>query len=42
MPTATLEKLSNQCRSKKIGDGADRKETELDVLQKQWNKRVKD
>ena len=42
MPTATLEELSNQRRSKKIGDGAETKETELDVLQRQRNKGVKD
>ena len=35
LPTATLEELSNQRRSKKIGDGAETKETELDVLQRQ-------
>jgi len=38
MPTATQEELSNQCRSKKIGDGAETKETELDVLQRQRKK----
>ena len=27
MPTATPEELSNQCRSKKIGNGAETKET---------------
>ena len=42
MPTATLEELSNECRSKKIGDGAETKETELDMLQKQWHKGLKD
>ena len=42
MPTATQEELSNQRRSKKIGDGADTKEIELDVLQRQCNKGVKD
>jgi len=35
MPTATLEELSNQRRSKNIGDGAETKETELDVLLRQ-------
>ena len=30
--TGTLEELSSQRRSKKIGDGAERKETELNVL----------
>ena len=35
LPTATLEELSNQRRSKKIGDGAETKATELDVLQRQ-------
>ena len=30
MPRATLEELSNQCRRKKIGDGTETKETELD------------
>ena len=35
LPTATLEELSNQRRSKKIGDGTETKETELDVLQRQ-------
>ena len=33
MLTGTLEELSNQCRSK-IGDGAETKETELDVQYK--------
>ena len=42
MPTATLEELSNQRRSKKIVDSAETKETELDVLQRQRNKGVKD
>ena len=42
MPTATLEELSNQRRSKKIIEGAETKETELDVLQRQWNKGAKD
>jgi len=42
MPTATPEELSNQHRSKKISDGAETKETELDVLQRQRNKGVKD
>ena len=42
MPTATPEELSNQYRSKKISDSAETKETELDVLQRQRNKRVKD
>ena len=37
MPTVTLEELSNQRRSK-IGDCAETKETELDVLQRQRNK----
>ena len=37
-----LEELSNQRRSKKIVDGAETKETELDVLQRQRNKWVKD
>ena len=40
MPTATLEELSNQHRSKKIGDGAETKETELmccrDSGTKEW------
>ena len=43
MPTAALDwELSNQCRSKKIGDGATTKKTELDVLQRQRNKGAKD
>jgi len=42
MPTATLEELSNQRRSKKIGDGAETKETELNMLQRQQNKGVED
>ena len=42
MPTATLEEFSNLRRSKKIGDSAEMKETELDVLQRQRNKGVKD
>ena len=42
MLTATLEELSNQRRSKKIGDGAETRETELDVLQRQQNNEVKD
>ena len=57
MLTATLEELSNQRRSKKIGDGAETKVTidntvrpyciiyevtELDMLQRQQNKEVKD
>ena len=35
-------KLSNQCRSKNISDGAEMKETELDVLKRQWNKGARD
>ena len=42
MLTGTLEELSNQLRSKKIGDGTEMKETELDVLQRQQNKGAKD
>ena len=42
MPTASLEDLSKQRRSKKIGDGAEMKEMELDVLQRQRNKGAKD
>ena len=42
MPTAALEELSNQRRSKKIGDGAETKVTKLDVLQRQRNKGAKD
>jgi len=42
MPTATLEELSNERRSKKISDSAETKETELDVLQRQRNKGAKD
>ena len=38
MPTATLEEFSNLHRSKKIGDGAETKETELNMLQRQRNK----
>ena len=30
--TGTLEELSSQQRSKKIGDGTERKETELNVM----------
>ena len=41
MPTATLEELSNQHR-RKIGDGTEMKETELDKLQRQRNKGAKD
>ena len=36
-----LEKLSNQCRSKKIGDDRETKETEPNVLQRQENKGAK-
>ena len=36
------KKLSNQCRSKNISDGAEMKETELDVLKRQWNKGARD
>ena len=32
MLTGTLEELSSQRRSKKIADGAERKEAELNVL----------
>ena len=39
--TGTLEELSNQRRSKKIGDGTETKETELDVLQRHHNKGAK-
>ena len=39
MLTGTLEELSNQRRSKKIGDGTETKETELNVLQRQWQKK---
>ena len=42
MPTATPEELSNQRRSKKSGDGAETKKTELEVLQRQRNKGMKD
>ena len=42
MLTATLEELSNQRWSKKIGDGVETKETELNVLQRQWSKGPKD
>ena len=42
MPRATLEELSKQRRNTKIGDGAETKETELDVLQRQQNKEAKD
>ena len=42
MPTVTPEELSNQRRSMKISDGTETKGTELDVLQKQWNKGAKD
>ena len=38
MPTATPEGLSNQRRSKKIGDGTETKKTELEVLQRQIEK----
>ena len=38
---ATPEELSNQCRSKKIVDGTETKETELNMLQRQWNKGAK-
>ena len=38
---AILEELSNQCRSKKIGDEGEKKETEPDVLQRQQNKGAK-
>ena len=41
MLTGTLEELSSHRRSKKIGDGAETKETELDVLQRQRNKGAK-
>ena len=40
--TLTPEELSNQRRSMKISDGTETKGTELDVLQKQWNKGAKD
>ena len=36
-----LEDLSNQRRSKKIGDGGETKETEPDVLQRQEYKGAK-
>ena len=36
------KELSNQCRSKKIDDGAETKETELNMLQRQRNKGAKD
>jgi len=39
---SSLEELSNQRRSNKIGDGEETKETELDVLQRQRNKGAKD
>ena len=32
MPTTTLEELSNQRRSKKIGDGAETKETQVEEM----------
>ena len=32
MPTANLEELSNQRRSKKIGDGAETKETQVEEM----------
>ena len=32
MPTAALEELSNQRRSKKIGDGAETKETQVEEM----------
>ena len=38
----TPEKLSNQHRSIKIGGGVETKETELEVLQRERNKGVKD
>ena len=38
MPTATIEELSNLHRSKKIGNSAETKETELGMLQRQWTK----
>ena len=38
---AILEELSNQRRSKNIGDEEETKETEPDVLQRQWNKGAK-
>ena len=38
---AILEELSNQRRSKKIGDDEETKETEPDVLQRQQNKGAK-
>ena len=41
MLTGTLEELSNQRRSKKIGDSAETKETELDMLQRQRQKKQK-
>ena len=41
IPGAILEELSNQCRSKKISDEEETKETEPDVLQRQWNKGAK-
>ena len=36
-----LEELSNQCRSKKIGNNRETKETEPDILQRQQNKGAK-
>ena len=42
MPTATLEELSNQHKNKKNHDGAETKETELNVLQRLRNKGAKD
>ena len=42
MLTGTLEELSDQCWSNKIGDGTEMRETELNVLQRQENKGPKD
>ena len=38
---AILKELSNQCRSKKIGDDGETKETEPNTLQRQQNKGAK-
>jgi len=41
MLTGTLEELSNQRRSKKIGDGTETKETELDCCRDSGTKERK-
>ena len=41
IPREVLEEVSNQHRNKKIGNSAETKERELNMLQRQWNKGTK-